>query len=554
MADLRSFVGGGKTTSQQTLTQPKGGSKSSLMNFLQQDNTGGQQEHLTQPKIAFKDSPQGKKYTQLFSQAPPQDKEMITHRLVAKAQAGDQNSYDQLQAIKDHIGDKGTQIKKAGTFGNGLLDAVSNIAAGAAKGVAKGAEYAVKTPIEIAQLQKYAQTHPDEAPQIKEQIRQKLNPVYQLSPMSGLQHTIQRIDSTVTGKPSNLLPGTGANENPVKEFKQSGPVLGSTKLGKALTVAGQVGDAALGIGGIERSIAGSEKVGSHAITKILKLNADSKIDDATRVNLGKVLQDAGRAEEAKAVSQATTVGEVKDALKVNNDLPIRTVNDGRTPTVGNIPVNPVSPSKELTGEITPLKSSPELPQSPEIATPPKVTRQSTIGVPALAQGTKRTAIKNKLIYGFDKTFDLPEYEKVNVKEQGQKATDLVLNNPDHAFKVAMGEVHPPEGILPESVYVALEKYAVDNKNVDILRNLATKSSLTNEATTMGQRIRLLGERDPESAIGNIQNVARARLKAVEARTGTTVNKAISGVTKEIKSNVKPVTNDAWASFVNELRC
>jgi len=188
---------------------------------------------------------------------------------------------------------------------------------------------------------------------------------------------------------------------------------------------------------------------------------------------------------------------------------------------------------------------------------PELTYKSTIGTQKLAQGVRQKAIKEKLIYGFDKRFrELPEYDKVTVKEQAEKATDLVLNNYDEALAVALGKKRPQGGLLPESVFTAVEQHAIDNKNIDVLRRLATESGLTGEATQMGQRLRMLAERNPESAVSNMQDVVKARAKAVEKKTGKTTAKAKEETAKEIKSKIKQSipTKQDWSSFIDSIKC
>jgi hypothetical protein len=63
----------------------------------------------------------------------------------------------------------------------------------------------------------------------------------------------------------------------------------------------------------------------------------------------------------------------------------------------------------------------------------------------------------------------------------------------------------PHGLLPESVLVAVEHKAIAEGDVATLRELAT-GKLTSDATTMGQRIRALGERAPDSPVKAIQDV------------------------------------------------
>lgn len=173
----------------------------------------------------------------------------------------------------------------------------------------------------------------------------------------------------------------------------------------------------------------------------------------------------------------------------------------------------------------------------------------------LAQGVETKAIQKGLTQGFG---GLPEYAKVNVADQAKSASDLLKADPERATRIALGHERPPEGLLPESAFVAVEKQAHKTGNVDLLRRLATESTLSSEATGMGQRIRLLGERNPNSAVTGIRKVVEARKTAAEAKLvkkGTTVNKEISATVRQIRqSTPMKITRQDWHAFIEGIKC
>ncbi len=181
----------------------------------------------------------------------------------------------------------------------------------------------------------------------------------------------------------------------------------------------------------------------------------------------------------------------------------------------------------------------------EVATEAPVTKQR-----GLARGVEAKAIESKLTTGFG---DLPEYAQVSMREQARQAEDLLARDYDAAKRVAMGAERSPDGLLPESVFVAVENRALREGDVDTLRRLATESNLTSEATTMGQRIRTLAERNPDSPVAAIRTVAKAREAAAARRTGS-VELAREQVAKEITARVKAPTPKDWATFVKSIQC
>jgi hypothetical protein len=180
--------------------------------------------------------------------------------------------------------------------------------------------------------------------------------------------------------------------------------------------------------------------------------------------------------------------------------------------------------------------------TPIEGTGPKRTR-------GLSAGIQEKAIANKLDVAFG---DLPEYGPMSIADQAEKAAALLKDDPALALEIAKGNAQPPRGsgLHPESVLVAVENKAIADGDVATLRDLAT-GKLTGEGTAMGQRIRLLGERDTGSPVSAIQDVIKKRTggaenaaRATEAEL-TRVRGAIAGATIE---------KGQWAEFVNSLKC
>lgn len=170
----------------------------------------------------------------------------------------------------------------------------------------------------------------------------------------------------------------------------------------------------------------------------------------------------------------------------------------------------------------------------------------------LSAGIEAKAVEDGLTQTFG---DLPEYQTLSMAEQAEAATKLATDDYERAKSVAMGERAAPKGVLPESVFVAVEKRALGEGDVETLRQLATRSKLSSAATTMGQRIRTLGERDKASPLGAIQEVQKAR--EVEAAKGVDTVAAKRETAEEIRAEVRKAATtkaDAWNDFVASIRC
>ncbi len=170
----------------------------------------------------------------------------------------------------------------------------------------------------------------------------------------------------------------------------------------------------------------------------------------------------------------------------------------------------------------------------------------------LASGVETKAVEAKLAESFE---GLSEYETIRVKDQADAATRLLQSDPARAERIAMGREVPPIDVLPESVFIAVENKALKDGNVELLRNLATASTLPSEASGMGQRIRMLAERNPNSAVGAMREVQLAREAKAERGHGN-LKKARERIKSQIKVEIKrtaPKIKD-WESFLETIKC
>jgi len=175
----------------------------------------------------------------------------------------------------------------------------------------------------------------------------------------------------------------------------------------------------------------------------------------------------------------------------------------------------------------------------------------------LSRGIEEKAIERKLTKGFG---ELPEYERVNMIEQAGLANELIKADYERGKRIAMGEEIPPQNIIPEAVLVALEEHAIKNGDVVLLKDLATVSRLSTDATTMGQRIRTLAERNPESPVARIKEIKNVREANYEkGLKRKNLEKDKKAITKNIKDSIdkeikRKLKKGDWETFVNEMIC
>lgn len=207
---------------------------------------------------------------------------------------------------------------------------------------------------------------------------------------------------------------------------------------------------------------------------------------------------------------------------------------------------------EGAGQSEPVPGTPEREPRPRGNVLKPVAGTGEYRTRGLAEGVEAKAIENDLTESFG---DLPAYRQISMAGQAAKASDLISKDPEYARAVAMGRRAAPTGLLPESVFVAVEKAAIAARDIETLRDLATRSSLVSEATTMGQRIRTLGERDPSSPIQAIESVRQARENVLQAK-GEKVAEATEKATGEMKQAVRasrPKPQE-WQDFISAITC
>lgn len=221
---------------------------------------------------------------------------------------------------------------------------------------------------------------------------------------------------------------------------------------------------------------------------------------------------------------------VRPAEQGAEQPPARTI---ETPSTRPAPAQPA-----FAGQFQPLKPV-------ESAGP---VRQS-----GLAASVEAQAVEKKLTEGFG---DLPQYNRVSMADQAQKASKLIMDDPERARRIAMGHEAAPADLHPESVFVALEDHALKAGDVETLRGLATRSSLSGEATAMGQRIRTLGERGADSPIAAMQELKSLREQSFTKRTGKKLSQAAKETAGEIRQSIEKSapTKETWDSFITSIEC
>lgn len=122
------------------------------------------------------------------------------------------------------------------------------------------------------------------------------------------------------------------------------------------------------------------------------------------------------------------------------------------------------------------------------------------------------------------------FKQMNKADQLRKASEYVEKNPDDALDVLRGDKPAPEGLLHNSIALALEEKAALGQNSNLAIKLASLRS-----SRAGQEISILTEAQPNNPISAIQEIIKARVERAQRKAprGKTVSNVVAETQKII---------------------
>jgi len=177
-------------------------------------------------------------------------------------------------------------------------------------------------------------------------------------------------------------------------------------------------------------------------------------------------------------------------------------------------------------------------------------------VSKIAGSIEAKSIEQGLTKGYG---HLAEYTPIVIKEQAQKATDLINNNIDEARKIIRGDTPLPEGLKGTALITAMEEHIKKTADGELASELAS-SPLVSGTSAAAQELRLAAERDPESSVRAIQDINKLlEERASKKFPGKILNKAKSDLSgkyqSQIKNEVKKAnTSYSWQAFIESIKC
>ncbi|HQG79263.1 MAG TPA: hypothetical protein PK564_02895 [bacterium] len=104
------------------------------------------------------------------------------------------------------------------------------------------------------------------------------------------------------------------------------------------------------------------------------------------------------------------------------------------------------------------------------------------------------------------------------------SNDLLQNDMEGVRQIFRGQRDLPKGLNPSALVVATETFLKENKIADAPQILAEmmNSNLVSESSVAGQTLRLLAEREQDSATAKLQEIKKHREEKAKKATKKTV--------------------------------
>lgn len=176
--------------------------------------------------------------------------------------------------------------------------------------------------------------------------------------------------------------------------------------------------------------------------------------------------------------------------------------------------------------------------------------QVPVGEGKLKVSRLEARIKNSLstIPEDIKNENLGTFRQVNKASNIKKATEYVVSDPEGALDVLTGKIDAPEGVLRNSILIAMQN--LDIKDLDVATRLASFM-----ATRAGQELSILTEVNKNMPSNILADIIKVKTEALEKRfAGKSAKSIVKSTVEKGKSMIKPPTKLNWDSIIEGIRC
>lgn len=171
------------------------------------------------------------------------------------------------------------------------------------------------------------------------------------------------------------------------------------------------------------------------------------------------------------------------------------------------------------------------------------------GISKIGKSIEAKAIEAKLTKGFENTAG---YDKITLKDQAEKASNLINKDFETARAIIRGEEELPGNLKGTALITAMEEHIKQNPSSDLAYELAN-SPLVSATSKAGQELRLAAEREPDSATAKLSEIKQAREAKIKE-----LSRKQDVVKEQLKTEIKkinlPKEELNWNRFLDSIQC
>ena len=184
---------------------------------------------------------------------------------------------------------------------------------------------------------------------------------------------------------------------------------------------------------------------------------------------------------------------------------------------------------------------------------PKITQES-INVKKTPSKIGLSIERKAVESGISKKFEgVAGYDKITIKDQAARATDLLTKDFEQARRIIRGEEDLPANLRGTALISAMEEHIKKTGDGTLAQELAN-SPLVSRTSAAAQELRLAAEREPDSLAVRLRQLRDAKEEGLKKRTGQKPEEAIKKEVDQIKVKVKKPDKYDWKNFIDTIEC
>ncbi len=173
------------------------------------------------------------------------------------------------------------------------------------------------------------------------------------------------------------------------------------------------------------------------------------------------------------------------------------------------------------------------------------TKRSKVG-----KSIEAKAIEQGLASSFSES---AQYDPITIKDQANRVSELMRTDMERAKRIVTGKEKLPDGMLGGSIIKAMEDHAMATGDAQLALEIAN-SPLTSATSIHAQEMRMLAERNPDSAVVALQRLKKIKEEAAIKKGAPKKERLVEQIQERIKKEKPKATKETWSSFIESVTC